>query len=1430
MEALTNFFLSLFKISLTAGITAGIILLVRPLAAKKLPRRAIYALWAIVLLRLVLPFSLPSPVSIYTPTAYTPQQPIAAETRRPAASAPALPAEVSAEVSAAPAKEPSAAGEVIGEPAQSVPASAPQQSPSSSAGAAAETPAAGTPMETSSFSVWNILALIWLSGAVLLLTGGTAAYLLTLRKYRYARLLPDQSLAARANALLRRPLSRPARLYSSPAAESPLVAGIFRPRIILPEGEIPDGEALCMVLHELVHIRRGDHLMRLLTLLLLCLHWFNPLLWLAFRCSARDMELSCDEAALSRLGEGMERTYASALLGLSVRQRQAPVPLLMFGESNLRTRVKNALTYKKAGFWVVLAAVLLLAVGAAVLLTDPIRETGLAAGADLTVSTAGVPLHVTADEEILALLDRSDWTEAAGLPEIDPLASLTVETEEQTLAFSMQEPAVLLTEGETQTAYTVPPGTEEALRAALIERSEEYAALPAEQQAMAADFLNAGHLSGLTDSDRYFAVTPEYAASLAETILTPGQAVPLPDSVPAGSFTIVLAFPEGNVTLSFFEDAGETILISGQQAVALPVSHEELLSAAEEQPAESVYGTDNPAGPLDRIVGDTLVRWDGSALSVTDLATGELLRRTEREGLTLLSIRPSSLPDYAIEAAGTSADGPFVWSLNPTDDGTDAFYTTFYSGSYDRADLRDLTAAGDYSALYTRPYENPRSSLNFTVISGVRSDSPMRVERDAYVDSRVPIRLFSEAGRFIDSFAGMSELTLSNGGNTVAANLGSTGYPARNGFFLAAWDGEQWQQRWIAGFADDGALLNSFYRVLEDGTIVCCVLRTNGWTAELIDPDTLETVRTVDFGGYCADYLTLEGQASAGNGALSPRLDVRFCDRDTIAVVDRGSRLNGQRLYLYDLADGRLSDPVPFAGVPVAVSGGWLAAESADGLTAYPLSEMRETLAVRTLPAVPEKQPLPDANGYDTLLMAIANNSLNLTQRGTNRSLWSHWAESLTVFSDPSLWERIDPPDLGGALPDYTYERPYDLAGISAINLYRLDGRTVMELLPEDLVGECRFYQAPGEVMDQLDAAAEQEAGQQYDYPHSPGWEISEFLSGNRLDIIDLSCRETGLPRCYDYSYYIINGLALRGETLLFEFNHRDGWDYIAAETLAGLSQPGARPITLEGRTLYEAEDADLFVFTAGDSPAILPLEEAHAQGLIDGEMLDEALNLLADRYPRLYRDETTFRIEQILNHANLSDPETGNPVPTYNLRAYYRFQELLAEFRASDEWAGWEETLRAYLAEREDAYLYEDFDYALALFYPGDLVRAAMQDARGDNIALAEPRDMLNYDEEADIYKVGDGFGFSFITRRYPVSFTEEGDTLTVVCATLLTSGDSGGERPCVEIDGEYVWLGESWRGEPTLGEVQARAGELPAEAFSTVTFVRENGRWVLP
>ena len=67
----------------------------------------------------------------------------------------------------------------------------------------------------------------------------------------------------------------------------------------------------------------------------------------------------------------------------------------------------------------------------------------------------------------------------------------------------MQEPAVLLTEGETQTAYTVPPGTEEALRAALIERSEEYAALPAEQQAMAADFLNAGHLSGLTDSDRY---------------------------------------------------------------------------------------------------------------------------------------------------------------------------------------------------------------------------------------------------------------------------------------------------------------------------------------------------------------------------------------------------------------------------------------------------------------------------------------------------------------------------------------------------------------------------------------------------------------------------------------------------------------------------------------------------------------------------------------------------------------------------------------------------------------------------------------------------------------------------------------------------------------------------------------------------------------
>ena len=1416
METLTSLFLALLKISLTAGITAGVILLVRPLAAKKLPRRVICALWAIVLLRLVLPVSLPSPTSIYTPTAYTPQRPISAEIRRPAASVPAPPAEEAP--SSAPAQSTHTASE------RPAPSSIPQQSSAAtSAQTASPTPPAA---ETGGLSVWNLLALLWLTGAVLLLAGGMAAYLLTLRRYRGARLLPDQSLAEKANSLLRHPMRRPVPLYLSPEAESPLAAGIFRPRILLPEGALPEKEALCIVLHEMIHIRRGDHLLRLLSLFLLSLHWFNPLLWLACRCSARDMELACDEAALSRLGEGMETSYARALLSISVRQRQRLTPLLMFGESNLKTRVKNALSYKKASFWAVLAAILLLAAGALTLLTDPVREPELAAGDEFTASLAGISLHVTADEQIASLLGGEGWTALDSPPEIEPLAALTVELDGRTLAFSMRDAAVLVTEEEGQSAFSVPPGTEEALRAALLENSGEYAALPAGQQAMLASFCGAGQLYGILDSGEYFAVTPEYAASFAQALLIPGQEISLPDSVPDGSFTLSCVFPQGTVPLSVYDGGENALLVSGQEAVSLPVSQEMLLDAARAQPTLE----ETPSSGMAQIVGDNLVRWDGSALTVTSLDTGALLRRTERVGLTVLSIRPSSLPDYAIEVAGTSPDGPFVWSLNPVEDRTSEFYTTFYSGSYDPGDLCSLTAAGDYAALYANPYAGLNQMFSFTVISGVRTDTPMRVERTGYIDSREVTKVLSAAGRFIDSFSGFREISLLNGGNTVAANLASTGYPARNGFFLAAWDGEQWQQRWMAGYADDGTLLNSFYRVLEDGTIACCTLCVNGWTAELIDPDTLETIRTLDFGGYSSDYLTLEGQASDGNAVRLPRLDIRFCDRNTIAVLDYGCRLESPRLCLYDLAEGRLSESVPFAGVPAAVSGSWLAAETADALSAYPLSELRETLAVRPLPAVPEKEPLPDAPETDPVLMEIANNSIGLTRRGANLFLWSHWAESLTAFSDPSRWEKIEPPDFSGLLPDYTAEQTYDLTGISAMNLYRLDGWTVMELLPEDPGGQILFYRAGGEVMDEIDAAAAEYADPLYDSTSFQGMGMQEILNRNRLDILDLSCRETGLPRCYEYNYYVIEGLALRGETLLFEFNHRGEWDYIANANLAGLSQPDARPLTLEGRTLYEAENADLLVFTAGDSPAVLPLEEAHAQGLIDGEMLGEAFNLLADKYPRLYRDETTFRIEQILNHVNLSDPETGNPVPTYNLRAYYRFQDLLAEFRASDGWADWEETLRAYLAQHENAYLYEDFDHALELFYPGSLVRAVIQDARGDGIEPAEPRDMLDYDEEADIYKFGEGFGFSFITRQYPVSFTGDGDTLTVTYAALLTGGDSGGERPCVKIDDEYVWLGESWRAEPTLDEVQARAGELPAEAFSTAVFVQENGRWVLP
>ena len=146
--------------------------------------------------------------------------------------------------------------------------------------------------------------------------------------------------------------------------------GIFRPVIYLPSN-LTEMERECVLRHERIHIRRRDYLVKLLGLLMVIVHWFNPIAHIAFRLLCKDMEMSCDEAVVSELGEGGKRQYSLALLSAAEKGSGARLPLA-FGESHTKSRIKNVLNYKKAGFRITLCAVIVTA--AVVLCLMTVRE------------------------------------------------------------------------------------------------------------------------------------------------------------------------------------------------------------------------------------------------------------------------------------------------------------------------------------------------------------------------------------------------------------------------------------------------------------------------------------------------------------------------------------------------------------------------------------------------------------------------------------------------------------------------------------------------------------------------------------------------------------------------------------------------------------------------------------------------------------------------------------------------------------------------------------------------------------------------------------------------------------------------------------------------------------------------------------------------
>lgn len=159
----------------------------------------------------------------------------------------------------------------------------------------------------------------------------------------------------------------------------PFILGVIRPRIYVPSNL--SGDRLEYVLaHERAHLKRLDHLWKPLGFLILAVHWFNPLVWVAYVLLCRDIEFACDERVIGKMGEEDIRSYSETLLECSVSRKMITACPIAFGEVGVKQRIKSVLNYKKPMFWVILAGVIVCVITAVFFLTSPPEEIDVPAG------------------------------------------------------------------------------------------------------------------------------------------------------------------------------------------------------------------------------------------------------------------------------------------------------------------------------------------------------------------------------------------------------------------------------------------------------------------------------------------------------------------------------------------------------------------------------------------------------------------------------------------------------------------------------------------------------------------------------------------------------------------------------------------------------------------------------------------------------------------------------------------------------------------------------------------------------------------------------------------------------------------------------------------------------------------------------------------
>ena len=217
--------------------------------------------------------------------------------------------------------------------------------------------------------------LVWLVCAILLAAYFVIGYTCMVRQFRGTRLAPQPSI----DALLDRfRFLRAPRICVSSSRRAPLTFGVFRPTVLLPE-DLPVGAAQFQLIlaHELAHIRRKDCLRKLLLTVCLCLYWWNPLVWLMVWLANRDMELACDEAVLRALGPDCRKAYALTLLDMAQRNPKSAPLCSGFAKSSAEERIRAILSFKRIPAWVGICVAILFVLTASVFTTQAVSPSAI---------------------------------------------------------------------------------------------------------------------------------------------------------------------------------------------------------------------------------------------------------------------------------------------------------------------------------------------------------------------------------------------------------------------------------------------------------------------------------------------------------------------------------------------------------------------------------------------------------------------------------------------------------------------------------------------------------------------------------------------------------------------------------------------------------------------------------------------------------------------------------------------------------------------------------------------------------------------------------------------------------------------------------------------------------------------------------------------